>query len=36
MKNALAAIAAAKRISIDVDTMKKGLLGFTGANVVLN
>ena len=31
VKNALAAIAAAKRISIDVDTMKKGLLGFTGA-----
>lgn len=31
VKNALAAIAAAKRIGIDVDTMKKGLLGFTGA-----
>lgn len=31
VKNALAAIAAAKRIGIDIDTMKKGLLGFTGA-----
>lgn len=31
VKNALAAIAAAKRIGIDVDIMKKGLLGFTGA-----
>ena len=31
VKNALAAIAAAKRIGIDIDTIKKGLLGFTGA-----
>ena len=31
VKNALAAIAATKRIGIDIDTIKKGLLGFTGA-----